>query len=251
MKKTLLIAAAALAAGVISSQAQVYSQNVVGYANVPNPTGNKNYFMTVPFKIGASNGINEVFTALPTGVTSYLLTWNGTGFDSYVYDDTDPLGLGSNVVWYNSDESAAITSFPTLPPGKGFVLIPGAPYTNTFAGTIAVTVGSSNVMNFPVANINYFVASPVPYAGSVTNGNDSGGGINLNNLPTGVTSYVLKWNGAAFDSYVYDDTDPLGLGSNVVWYNADESAPSAPPTLNVGECFVFVPGGVYNWKTGL
>ncbi len=31
--KTLLIAAAALAAGIISSQAQVYSQNIVGYAN--------------------------------------------------------------------------------------------------------------------------------------------------------------------------------------------------------------------------
>ena len=31
MRKTLLIAAAALAGSIISSQAQVYSQNVVGY----------------------------------------------------------------------------------------------------------------------------------------------------------------------------------------------------------------------------
>ncbi len=37
MKKTLLIAAAALVAGVISSEAQVYSANIVGYVNVVMP----------------------------------------------------------------------------------------------------------------------------------------------------------------------------------------------------------------------
>ncbi len=39
MKKTLLIAAAALVAGVISSDAQVYSANIVGYVNVACPAG--------------------------------------------------------------------------------------------------------------------------------------------------------------------------------------------------------------------
>ena len=39
MKKTLLIAAAALVAGVISSEAQVYSANIVGYVNVVMPAG--------------------------------------------------------------------------------------------------------------------------------------------------------------------------------------------------------------------
>ncbi|HUC86042.1 MAG TPA: hypothetical protein VL970_12670, partial [Candidatus Acidoferrales bacterium] len=39
MRKTLLIAAAALAVSVISSRAQVYSQNIVGYINVPETAG--------------------------------------------------------------------------------------------------------------------------------------------------------------------------------------------------------------------
>ncbi len=39
MKKTLLIAAAALVAGVVSSEAQVYSANIVGYVNVTCPAG--------------------------------------------------------------------------------------------------------------------------------------------------------------------------------------------------------------------
>ncbi len=39
MKKTLLIAAAALAASLIPSQAQVYSQNIVGYVNTAIPGG--------------------------------------------------------------------------------------------------------------------------------------------------------------------------------------------------------------------
>ena len=37
--KTLLIAAAALAVGITSSEAQVYSQNVVGYVNMTVPAG--------------------------------------------------------------------------------------------------------------------------------------------------------------------------------------------------------------------
>ena len=61
MRKTLLMAAAALAAGVISSQAGVYSANIVGYANVANNIAGKNYFMSVPFNVGVSNGANEVF----------------------------------------------------------------------------------------------------------------------------------------------------------------------------------------------
>ena len=249
MKKTLLIAVAALAAGVISSQAQVYSQNIVGYANVVNPTAYANYFMTVPFKIGSSNGLNEVYAAgsLPSG--SQVELWNGGGFDVYNYDTTDPLSLGTGVVWYNSDESANIVNYPKLPPGLGFLLVPGGVWTNTFAGAIGVNVGTSNVMNFPTAYANYFVGSAVPYAGAVTNGNNSTGGINLNNLPSG--SQVEIWNGGGFDVYNYDNTDPLSLGTNVVWYNGDESAAVAPPSLSVGQAILLVPGGTYDWKTGL
>jgi hypothetical protein len=42
--KTLLIAAAALVAGVITSEAQVYSANIVGYVNVTLPAGQLRWF---------------------------------------------------------------------------------------------------------------------------------------------------------------------------------------------------------------
>ena len=54
MKKTLLIAAAALAASVISSQAQVYSQNIVGYANVATPNASASYLERNSHQIGAA-----------------------------------------------------------------------------------------------------------------------------------------------------------------------------------------------------
>jgi hypothetical protein len=76
--KTPLLAAAALfTAGYTSIQAQVYSQNVVGYANVVTPgNGGNNYLISVPFAMGVSNGANEIWPngALPDG--SQILLWN-------------------------------------------------------------------------------------------------------------------------------------------------------------------------------
>jgi len=250
MKKTLLIAVAALAAGVISSQAQVYSQNIVGYANVVNSTAGANYFMAIPFKIGVSNGINEVFAGgLPYG-TSYLNIWNGGGFDTFLYDNTDPNGYGTSVVWYQSDDATPITNFPKLPVGMGFVLQPAGAWTNTFAGAIGINVGTSNQMVMPTAGANYFIGSAVPYGGSITNGSNSGGGANFNNLPYG-TSYINIWNGGGFDTFLYDNTDPNGYGTSVVWYAPDDATPIAPPSINVGQAFVLQPAGSYTWTTGL
>ena len=246
--KTLLIAVAALAAGVISSQAQVYSQNIVGYANVVNSVGGQNYFMAVPFKVGSSNGINEVFAGgLPS--PSYLNVWNGSGFDVYVYDNTDPASLGTDVVWYQSDDFTALSTFPKLPVGAGFVLNPAGAWTNTFAGAIPVNVGTSNNMTLAAGGQNYFIGCAVPYGGSVTNGNSSTGGPNLNNLPS--PSYVNFWNGAGFTVYVYDNTDPASLGTDVVWYQSDDFTPTAPPNITVGQAFVLNPAGPYTWTTGL
>jgi len=247
MKKTLLMAAAALAAGVISSQAGVYSQNIVGYANVSTPVGGHEYLISVPFTVGVSNGLNEVFgTSLPA--FSQVLIWGGTGYTTYVYDNTDPIGLGTSVVWYNANEDAAVT-VPTVPVGQGFFLIPNSPITNVFAGAISVSVGTSNNMALPTGGHEYLVSSAVPYAGAVTNGTASGGGPNLNNLPA--FSQILIWNGTGFDTTVYDNTDPIGLGTGVVWYNANEDAAVPCPTISVGQSFFVIPNSSYTWTTGL
>jgi hypothetical protein len=248
MKKTLLMAAATLAAGIISTQATgVYSQNIVGYANVALTNAGGIYLVTTPFSVGSSNGLNEVFSAgLPAGSSVQL--WNGTKFTVYVYDNTDPMGLGTNVVWYNSDETV-VAVIPSVPVGQGFMLVPNSPITNTFAGTVAVAVGTSNNITYSTPGELYFVGSAVPYAGFVTNGNSSTGGPNLNGLPAG--SSIQFWDGTKFTVYVYDNTDPMGLGTNVVWYNSDETVSVACPSINVGQGFVLVPNSSYTWTTGL
>jgi len=172
MRKTLLIAAAALASSVISSQAGVYSQNIVGYANIPTSNGGT-YLLAVPFTIGASNGANEVWPLISPGNPSIpdgsqLLLWGGTSFTTYLSDS------GSSSLW-DDNGGNALPGAPSVPVGKGFFLIPAANTTNTFAGAVAVNVGTSNSVTF--ANGGTFLVSPaVPYAGAITNGNPMTGG---------------------------------------------------------------------------
>jgi hypothetical protein len=248
--KTLLMSAAALlAAGVVSSQAQpVYSQNIVGYASVATPHGSTYYMLSVPFAIGVSNGANEVFGSTLSSGTSLLL-WNGLSYTTYVYDTSVPNPSFPSVVWYAGDDFTPAV-IPTLPVGKGFFLNPAASgLTNTFAGTIAINVGTSNQMTLATGSTYYLVAPVVPNGGSLTNGSNSTGGANLNNLPSG--SSVLVWNGLSYDTYVYDTSVPNPSFPTAVWYASDDFTPLAPPSVTVGQGFFINPAGPYVWTTGL
>ena len=126
MRKTLLIAAAALAASIISSQAQVYSQNIVGYANVPTPGASVSYLLSVPFLIGGSNGINEVFGTSLQGAADFtqILIWNPTGplantFTVYNTDSTTPSG-------WDDVNTVPLATPPNISVGQGYFLIPAA-----------------------------------------------------------------------------------------------------------------------------
>jgi hypothetical protein len=247
--KTLLLSAAALlSAGFISTQAQVYSQNVVGYANVSTPAG-PNYMITVPFAIGASNGANEIWPLISPGVPSLpdfseILIWNPStvSYTAY-YSDS-----GSSTLWddgsFNQNAPA-----PILPVGKGFFLIPSANVTNVFAGTIAVNVGTSNATAFATGP-NYLVGCPVPYAGAVTNGDPTtfAGGPNLS-INGGLPDYseILLWNPAtvSYTAY-YSDS-----GSSTLWDDGSFNQNVALPTLNVGQAFFLIPSANFTWKVGL
>jgi hypothetical protein len=109
----------------------------------------------------------------------------------------------------------------------------------------------------PTAGHEYLVASVVPYAGAFTNGNNSTGGPNLNNLPN-FTS-LLFWNGTGFNTALYDPTDPNGVGAAApLWYTGNDTTPYVDPatsgnvpTITVGEGFFVVPAAPYTWTTGL
>jgi len=243
MRKTLLIAAAALAASVISSQAGVYSQNVVGYANLNTPNGGT-YLMTVPFKIGVSNGANEVWPLAGAQPTlpdfSEILVWNGANYVAYFSDS------GSPSLWDDGTQTP-IPGAPVLPVGQGFFLIPSATVTNTFAGAVAVNVGTSNKVFLPNGG-TYLIAPTVPYAGAITNGNPvtGAGGPNLSSL-SGLPDFseLLLWNGANYVAYFSDS------GSPSLWDDGTQTPINVPPSINVGQGFFLIPSGDFNWAVGL
>jgi len=247
--KTLLLSAAALlVAGVVSTQAQpVYSQNIVGYATVPTTNASSYYMMTVPFAIGVSNGANEVFglaanpNALPNGTE--ILTFNVMS-QNYVISYYDPT---TTPPWWDSANENYNVPTPALPAGMGFFLLPSGPVTNTFAGTIALNVGSTNKFAMTNASSYYLMGSLVPYAGAVTNGSAGGGGIDLNALPNGTE--VLTFD-VPSQSYIISYFDPTTFPTPW-WDSANENYNVPAPVVSVGQGFFVLPSGNYTWTNSL
>ena len=166
MRKTLLIASAALAAGIISSQAQgVYSQNIVGYVNQPIPQG----FVTVANPLDAADPVtgavnNAITNIIPVFSGNYdgsiLYIWNGQGFTSYTIDSSWGTGIG------NSGDSAAVAP-PILPPGKAIFIDNGetSAFTNTFVGTVHVDAAATGSQ--VVGQTTNVIAAGYQFYGSV------------------------------------------------------------------------------------
>jgi len=226
MRKTLLIAAAALAAGVISSNAQVYSQNVVGYYNLPITSGGYN-FVSVQFNVGVSNGASEIFTTIPDGTE--FLAWDPIHSSFIVnYYDTGGGSTAPAQSWYMLDYSTS-TNQPVYTPGTSVFVVPTANATNTFVGTVVNAYTNNLIAGYNMA------ASALPIAGPATNAL-----FNLNSAPDG-TEYI-QWD-FTHQTYVINYYD-TGGGSTIPgnsWYMADYSTATNPPSLSVGQGLFIVP----------
>jgi len=221
--KLFLAAAAIVAAGALSSQAQnVYSLNVVGYVNKTIPSGYS--LIANPLSAGVTNGANEIATPVDGSV---YLTWNGVGFDYTSFDS----GFGG---WIDAGFNPAQP--PTLPPGRGFFFFnPGATYTNTFVGEVVPAPGSTNSLALPSG---YSLVGSVLPAGSaqITAAPVS--------LPLIDGSVILQWNGVG---YVYTSFDS-GFGG---WIDAAFN-PAAEPSYTVADGFFFFnPGASAPWSQSL
>ena len=121
-------------AGIENSAAQTNPQYIVGYAARTFRTGSN--LLNVPFVIGQSNGLNEIFDQppkpnpppLPEGTTISL--WN-PGTSSF--DTTSTFTNGS---W---------TTNLTLLPGTGALVVTPSPSTNAFAGIVLGHNGQSDL----------------------------------------------------------------------------------------------------------
>jgi len=182
--KTLLIAVAALAAGILASSAQTYSQNVVGYCTVVLPAGPSYTLLASPFDDGNGNSATNWLdpnNTLPN--KSQIATWNGLGYNIL----TKSLGA-----W----PAAAATT--TIPPGSGFfVVLPATqttPITNTFVGTVIVPSQGSITNVIPTGYSLW--GSPIPYSGDLISSANLG---NLGSLLTVNKSQIATWNGTGYN----------------------------------------------------
>ena len=213
--KTLLIAAAALAAGVMSSSAAVYSQNIVGYVNIDLVGQGKYTLVANPLDNGNGNQLTNLLATLPAG--SKVLTWNGSGYNQYA-------NVGGN--WNGGLNNTALN------PGSGFFVangkVTGGPYpdiTNTFVGSVAVLSGGSATNAIPL--LYSLQGSPIPLAGSLALSGTSTGDTNFAcgaNLTAG--SRILTWNPTTqgYNQYtkaggIWNGTAPVNVGDGFFLYN--------------------------------
>lgn len=226
MKKTLLIAAAALAAGVISTQAQVYSQNIVGYVNTTLAGAGKFTAVNFPL-VGATNTVDQVMTCIQSGDAVYIWDTPGNQYHSYTYIAPDAGGPGLSFI----DDNSAFVAAPTIAPGKGFFYATGSgnQETNTFVGSVQLT------NSIPLAGGGAFtaIASTPPVAGAVTSTNIS--------IPfeSGDAVYIWDAVGNLYHSYTYIAPDAGGPGLDFI---DDNSAFVAAPVLTVGASLFYATG---------
>jgi hypothetical protein len=190
--KTLLIAAAALAAGVMTSQAQVYSQNIVGYINLQ--LTNSSGYTLIANQLdldgtGTNNGIYTVVgTNLPSG--SKVECWNGSGFKISTFNGTAWSAAANTVLFTNQ-----------LAPGAGFFIYTPTPTNLTLVGNVITGTNT-----YPIV-AGYQIVSP---SGPVTGGIGSA----LGYTPS-PNDQVEVWTGAGFKIHTYNGTAWNGGGEPV------------------------------------
>jgi hypothetical protein len=173
--KTLLIAAAALAVGVTSSMAQaVYSQNVVGYVNIPVPASTK---VLIANQLNTTN--NTIGNLLPSVAPNTQLFKFNNGYTAYGFDELD-------LSWTPNANA-------TLNPGEGCFLISPVATTLTFVGEVM----QGSLTNTLPTGVKVLRSSMVPQAGliSATLG-----------LPGEANDQLFTFSGG-FTAYGFDELD--------------------------------------------
>jgi len=151
MRTKTILCAAALAAGVASSMAQVYSLNVVGYVNVPYTDVGNFYLSSVPVN-STNNTLKELLPTCPDGTIIGL--WSTANQD---FSSVSPFYSTSDNNWHPNIN---------LAPGQGFFVGPAGPFTNTYVGEVK----QGSVTNAILGGGNFdCIGSSVPLGGGFSN----------------------------------------------------------------------------------
>ncbi len=236
--KTLVCAAALIAAGVATSMAQsnVFSLNIVGYANVPAPSGFT--FQSNPLDVG-TNGANEVIPNSGQWDFSEIHQWTGVNYQVAVFDSsTDDTTTGF------IDRNGNPIPVPILNSGKGYLLNrSGASNVVTYVGQVRT---GTNVLTYPASALVYAVGSPIPYSGGVSTAlgfTNSAGNLDFCEVQQAIVNgggAVTGFKVSVFDSSTDDTT------TGFIDRNGNQVA---EPLIKIGEGFFFnnASGGTRTW----
>ena len=254
---TLLAAAAILAVGGLAAQAQVYSQNVVGYYNVSVPAHGfalvGNQLINGSDSAQTNNNVSSTFTGLssdPNGVTnSVIYLFNSGSFSSYQYftgadADNNFFASGSVAGFYDT-----IGNLLTSPLSQGvgaFLYNPNAGIvTATVVGTVPQT---TNVIS--IASGFNLLSLPVPVS---TNLESSIGGFVGTSDPNAVNNDVLfLFSGGGYSSYQYftgadADNNFFTSGSTTGFYDTIGNHVSSATLVGQGFYLQHIVAGTEKW----
>jgi len=222
--KTLLAAAALIAAGVASSMAQsnVYSLNIVGYYNVPvsgalTPLANS-------LRADTGGAVDRLDKVIPYADGDNIQVWNGAGWDLWTMDSISATGYVNP-----QGNDAPLASLPVLGPGVGFFYGKNTGTTNvTFVGEVRT---GTNTIVIP-AGLKP-IGSPLPVGGAVSTGAPT--------LAVQDGDNIQLWTGAGWALHARDSISSTG------WV-APNGSDGPEPTLKVGEGFFYGNNvGTFNW----
>ncbi len=233
--KTLLLSAAALAAGVVTSMASnTYSVNVVGYINVTVQPG----FNLIANQLDV-DGTDAVGTVLNAGTPSsqegaqVLKFSNATGgfsLDLYANNTGDVGFIG----WYDGNSGNPSTT--TIQPGVGFFYFNPDSVADTLTLTGTVLQGTNSIA---LPGGFSLISTVAPQAITLDT-------TATNNFPAGEGDNYLGYTGANItenDLYATTTADVGFIG----WYDSNSGDPKFPtPAVGQG-FFYFNAGSAKSW----
>jgi len=223
--KTLLIAAAALAVGVISSEAQIYSQNVVGYVNTPLTNG-VTAIIAPSLDLDGTGTNNTIATVVGTNgvpLNTAVYVFNGGNFETLTFAKS---GHGTGTVT-NWTLGITVTNNYPLNPGEGFFIAPAGNFTNLQVGT--VLQGAITNQYVPaVGGVSALVASKIPLFGGVST---------MLGYHATLGDSIYVFNNGAYTTYSFAKS---GHGTSLAtnWMNG---LTISEPQFQVGQGFWLVP----------